>query len=163
MKFKSRKTGEVLYIADSQAKTIRHMIMTGRYEVLHNDEWNESDHPRGENGQFGGGGGKSPEPTSKKQQAQQAAVAYVNAGKKTDLPQYKNISPKDAGNFAKAISLNPYSVDNRAGWVFDSRGLKVDADALVKAGLIEEDTGNYKHKMTPLGIEIARVVMVPGK
>lgn len=64
MKFKSRKTGEVLYVADSQAKTIRHMIMTGRYEVLHNDEWNESDHPRGENGQFGSGGGGSGAPKS---------------------------------------------------------------------------------------------------
>jgi len=56
MKFKSRATGDVLHIADSQAKTIRHIIMSGRYEVLHNDEWNESDHPRGENGQFTGGG-----------------------------------------------------------------------------------------------------------
>ena len=59
MKFKSRATGDVLYVADSQAKTIRHMVMSGRYEVLHNDEWNESDHPRGEDGRFGSGGGSS--------------------------------------------------------------------------------------------------------
>lgn len=57
MKFKSRATGDILYVADSQAKTIRHMVMSGRYEVLHNDEWNESDHPRGKDGRFGSSGG----------------------------------------------------------------------------------------------------------
>lgn len=59
MQFKSRKTGEVLYVADSQAKTIRHMVMSGRYEVMGDAEWNEADHPRGENGQFTGGSGGS--------------------------------------------------------------------------------------------------------
>lgn len=59
MKFESRKTGEVLYVADSQAKTIRHMIMSGRYKVVGDAEWKESDHPRGANGQFGSGGGSS--------------------------------------------------------------------------------------------------------
>ena len=59
MKFESRTTGEVLYVADSQAKTIRHMIMSGRYKVVGDAEWKESDHPRGANGQFGSGGGSS--------------------------------------------------------------------------------------------------------
>ena len=85
MKFKSRKTGEVLYVADSQAKTIRHMIMTGRYEVLHNDEWNESDHPRAPNGQFGSGGGKSRDFGSEVKQ-HESKIAELESRLKTEEP-----------------------------------------------------------------------------
>ena len=77
MQFKSRKTGDVLYVADSQAKTIRHMVQSGRYEVLRGDEWNEADHPRAANGQFGSGGGSSGGESKAKQEFVDLTASFV--------------------------------------------------------------------------------------
>lgn len=131
-------------------------------EFLSKDaQFNESDHPRAANGQFGSGGGgeksKALTPAQKSKQFSDKAIRYIEAGKASGLPQYKNVDPKGAGDLAKSIFKYPYSISNKSGtWEFDVRGLKVDADALIKAGLINENKVGYEHKLTPVGVEIAK-------
>lgn len=142
------------------------------------DEWKEGDHPHADNGQFGSGGNNSARKLTVKEKQQEErkiarekfksdqksaetkAVNLINAGKKTDLPQYKNVNPKTAGSFTKTIFAHPYSVDTTTRpWVFETRGLMVDEDALVEAGLIEKSDANYRSRMTQLGVEVAELAL----
>jgi hypothetical protein len=91
--------------------------------------------------------------------AARKAEQYLAAGKKSDLPQYKSLSNKDVGALAASVASDPFSVDVRGGWVFNSRGKGKIGDQLVKAGLMEPDSGNYKHRLTPVGREFVQSVL----
>lgn len=88
--------------------------------------------------------------------AGERAAKLVEAGKKTDLPQYQGVPDAAVRDFAELVDANQYSIDTSdAAWVLDARGMS-GIDALVEADLLNEGDAKYKHTLTPVGKEIAR-------
>src|SRR5690606_7437552 len=88
--------------------------------------------------------------------AGERAAKLVEAGKKTDLPQYQGVPDAAVRDFAELVDANQYSIDTSdAAWVLDARGMS-GIDALVESGLLNEGDAKYKHTLTPVGKEIAR-------
>ena len=88
--------------------------------------------------------------------AGERASNLVEAGKKTDLPQYQGVPDAAVRDFAELVDANQYSIDTSdATWVLDARGMS-GIDALVESGLLNEGDAKYKHTLTPVGKEIAR-------
>lgn len=85
-------------------------------------------------------------------------VRYIKAGKESGLPQYEGITDKNAKDFSEIIGEHPYSLDTRA-WTVDVRGLKKNVESLVSSGLMEPSDTGYKHKLTPVGRELAKHII----
>lgn len=87
MKFKSRATGNYVEIDDSEVKTIRHMVMTGRFQVL-----SDAEQARDENGRF------AATQTAGQEKGREADNAYTEFKSKNPMG---GISRKKAGELAR--------------------------------------------------------------